>query len=362
MASIHKRQGARGTSYVVRYRVNGRNAAKTLHSHREALAFKAEVETQVHRGRAVDPKYSRQTYSEWHAYWMTTRLDLRPNTRNRVQSIANNYLIPTFGNTPMENITQQAVQTFILTLPLAPATIHRTYGELNASLKAAVNAGVIHDSPCRGIKLPKISKKQETILDHDEIEALASHILPRYRALIYTLAYAGLRQGEAFDLKPTNVDLVNRKIYVTSTVTKDEKGRKISGTPKSSAGTRTVPIPRFVADELQTHMQTYPGEYVFTGGRGSQLHGRNFSQRTFANALTKWNAAREADNLPPITMTPHDLRHTAITHWISKGADVARVKAWAGHSTASFTLDRYASYFPTKDDEFMDSLDRDIRA
>ncbi len=40
-----------------------------------------------------------------------------------------------------------------------------------------------------------------------------------------------------------------------------------------------------------------------------------------------------------------DLRHTAITHLIGSGADVAQVQRFAGHAKPSITLDLYVGAF-----------------
>jgi integrase len=356
MASIHKR----GSTYVVRYRVNGTNAGKTFKSHREAQVFKADVETQIHRGRAVDPKHAKQTYRQWHESWMANRLDIRDSTRGRVQQIARTHLFPTFGNLPVQDIRQQTIQAWIAQLDMAPATVRRCYGELDSSLKTAVAAGIIYDTPCKGIRLPKMTQARMTILDHSEVAGLARHIGPRYSALVFVLAYAGLRIGEACDLTPADVDPALSLIHVNSTVTKDAEGHRTVGVPKSAAGIRSVPVPRAIMDRLVEHMNTYPGDFVFTGARGKPLHPRNFSQRTFKQSQERYNVERQGAGLPAIHCRVHDLRHTAVTQWIRTGVDLPRLKTWAGHTNAAFTLNRYAHYFPKDDHKFMDLLDAGI--
>jgi integrase len=41
----------------------------------------------------------------------------------------------------------------------------------------------------------------------------------------------------------------------------------------------------------------------------------------------------------------HDLRHTAISHWIAAGLDVVTVQRRAGHARPSITLDLYSHEF-----------------
>ena len=41
----------------------------------------------------------------------------------------------------------------------------------------------------------------------------------------------------------------------------------------------------------------------------------------------------------------HDLRHTAVALWIAAGANPKEVAARAGHTSVSFTLDRYGHLY-----------------
>ena len=53
----------------------------------------------------------------------------------------------------------------------------------------------------------------------------------------------------------------------------------------------------------------------------------------------------------------HDLRHTAVALWIAAGANPKEVAARAGHTSASFTLDRYGHLYPESDAALRDRLD-----
>jgi len=57
----------------------------------------------------------------------------------------------------------------------------------------------------------------------------------------------------------------------------------------------------------------------------------------------------------------HDLRHTAVALWIASGANPKQVATRAGHTSVSFTLDRYGHLMPDADDALVDALDADAR-
>jgi integrase len=53
----------------------------------------------------------------------------------------------------------------------------------------------------------------------------------------------------------------------------------------------------------------------------------------------------------------HDLRHTYVSLMIAAGANPKEVSTWAGHSSVSFTLDRYGHLYDEHGDDVADRLD-----
>ena len=54
----------------------------------------------------------------------------------------------------------------------------------------------------------------------------------------------------------------------------------------------------------------------------------------------------------------HDLRQTAVALWIAAGAGPKEVATRAGHTSVSFTLDRYGHLYPEADRALRARLDR----
>jgi integrase len=88
--------------------------------------------------------------------------------------------------------------------------------------------------------------------------------------------------------------------------------------------------------------------YVFTAEKGGVLRTSNFR-------IKVWLPAVRAAGLAPLR--PHDLRHTVVALWIAAGANPKEVSVRAGHTSVSFTLDRYGHLFPGHDVELRDRLD-----
>jgi integrase len=137
---------------------------------------------------------------------------------------------------------------------------------------------------------------------------------------------AGLRRGR--------VDLEAGMVQVIEVVT-EPKGRLPFGPPKTSASRRMVGLPRFMVEALAERMATPVAaeDLVFAGPEGGVLRMTHFRRRC-------WRPAVKPAGLEGLRI--HDLRHTAVALWIAAGAR-------AGHSSVSFTLDRYGHLYPEAD-------------
>ena len=182
-----------------------------------------------------------------------------------------------------------------------------------------------------------------------EIIALADAIRPLYRTLVLVGAYGGLRISELGGLRRGRVDLLRGMVTVAEIVTEVE-GRLFFGPPKTRAGRRTVGLPRFVTRELEAHLAD-PGDprgHVFTAPNGGPLRVTAFRARA-------WRPATKAAGLDGLRI--HDLRHTAVALWIAAGASPKEVAALAGHTSVSFTVDRYGHLYPDSYATLRDRLD-----
>ena len=164
-------------------------------------------------------------------------------------------------------------------------------------------------------------------------------------------AYCGLRLGELAGLRRSRVDLLRRQVHVGE-IAVEVKGQLLFGPPKTRAGNRKVPLPRFVADEMAVHLDTYgdadPDAFVFVGPDGGALRANGWRAR-------QWRPAIRAAGLEPLR--PHDLRHTAVSLWVAAGASPKQIAAWAGHTSVSVVLDRYGHLFPGHEEAVLDRLD-----
>ena len=352
MASLKKRQISSGSPrYDVRYRdPSGRVHTKTFRKLEAARTYKATIEVELVTGEWVDPTAGRLTFAEWWHRWWPTTVGLRPSSRARDESYARTHLLPTFGAQPLARIDHTAVATWVAELTasdLAPATVVKAAQVLRKTLAGAVDAGLIRSNPCDRVDLPRTERREMRFLTPEQVTALAASIDPRYRALVVTGAYCGLRWGEMAGLTWPKVDLLHRRIEVDRIVT-EVRGKHVSGPPKTSAGHRSIPLPRVVVDALTDHFAETGTELVFPSPGGAHLRGSVFRPRI-------WQPATKAAGLEGLRI--HDLRHTAVALWIAAGASPNEVARRAGHSSVVTVLDRYGHLLPGHEDHVNDALD-----
>jgi integrase len=218
---------------------------------------------------------------------------------------------------------------------LAPTTVHKCAQILAKVMRAAVDAGLIASSPCDRQPLPKVERDEMRFLAPAEVARLADSIAPAYRPLVLVGAYGGLRAGEMFGLRRERVDALRARIDVAEVLV-EVNGHHHFGPPKTRAGRRGVPLPRFVAEDLADHLERVDG-LVFPAPHGGPVRASLFRRRV-------WHPAVEAAGLAPLRI--HDLRHTAVALWIAAGASPKEIAARAGHTSVATVLDRYGHLLP----------------
>ena len=322
----------------------------------DAIAWDATNQADMHRGVWTDPAGGRIHFSEWADRWWSTTVNLRPSTRARDASLYRNHVEPVFGSARLAGIDHLAVREWIAGLSasgLAPTTVHKCAQIMAKIMRGAVDAGLLASSPCESQPLPRVERDEMRFLTADEIARLASTIAEPYGPLVLAASYGGLRAGELFGLRRVRVDVLHARVDVAEILV-EVNGRHHFGPPKTRAGRRGVPLPRFVADELGAHVAGLePDALVFPAPQGGPVRASLFRRRV-------WRPAVDAAGLSPLRV--HDLRHSAVALWIAAGASPKEIATRAGHTSVATVLDRYGHLYPGHETAVVDTLDAMARA
>lgn len=356
MASIDKRALPSGrTGWRVRYRdPAGKQHNKAFTRKVDAERYLTSVEASKLSGAYVDPVLARLTVGDWSAGWLDGQAHLKPSTREWYAGILREHVIPRWGGTKLADVTHSAIQRWVseLATQRSAATVRKVHRVLSLVLATAVKDGRLVRNPAEGVNLPRVVAAERLFLTHAQVHALAEACGPTYRLPVMFLAYTGVRFGEMAALRVGRLDLPRRRAEITESVT-EVNGTQVWGTPKGHER-RSVPIPRFLVDELSEHLAGKGrDDLVFPGAHGAVLRVRVFRRGGF-------DAAAVACGLNGLH--PHALRHTAASLAIASGANVKVVQQMLGHKSATMTLDLYGHLFPDQLDEVAEALDTAARA
>ncbi len=213
----------------------------------------------------------------------------------------------------------KGLDTYLPDGPLAPSSVHRVAAYLRRALTVARQHGHIETNPMDGVHLPGAKRRDNRVLDPDELRKLLV-VGDRTSCVIIVLVLTGMRRGELVRLKWEHVQ--SDRLMVPGT--------------KNLASAAPVPLADLAREAIEA--QPRRSAFVFTSETGRPLSPRN---------ITRDVRARLRAHGVPDTVRLHDLRGTFISLLIETGADIATVMAMARHASVRTTLGVYAQSRPS---------------
>jgi integrase len=354
MGSIRKRTD-RQKPYLARYRApDGRERTRAFRLKVDAERWLVERERDKHRGDWVDPSLGRIAFGEWVAEVEETRLNRRASSQARDTSLLRSLILPALGERSLSSIDPTDVRQLVADLKLkgyAASTIAKAYQIVSRAFRVAVTDGIISRSPCREVKLPKIETAEKRFLTPAEVEELAQAIHPRYRPLVLAGAYTGLRFGELAAIRTDDLDFLRRTVRVDEQLARQGTGKMVPSPLKTWKAQRTIGIPKFLVEELASHISAFPSEsdLIFSMPRGGPLDYSRFRARY-------WNPAVVTSVGSPCT--PHNLRHTHVAMLIAQGESPRYIADRLGHESTRTVFDVYGHLYEGVDEAVSQRLEQ----
>jgi integrase/recombinase XerD len=162
---------------------------------------------------------------------------------------------------------------------------------------------------------PKKPKRLPKVLLEEEIVQLIKAIGNlKHRCIIAVIYSAGLRLGEVVNLKVTDLQPAQNRIFVRC-----GKGQK----------DRCTILAAKTWDLLKEYLTIYqPLEWLFEGQTGGKYSERSVQQI--------FKDAKMISNINPLA-TVHTLRHSFATHLLEKGVDLRYIQELLGHESSKTT-------------------------
>lgn len=209
----------------------------------------------------------------------------------------------------------------------------------------AVIERVVQYNPVTSIKLPKgLKQSKRTAPTTEQMNVICQRIDVPFGLFPFFLLCTGLRKSEALALQWGDIDLAAKEISITKSVDYTNGSHPQYKTPKTAAGTRTVPILDILLPALREAKSKANSLYVFPcppsnrGGPGGGL----MTDRGYEGSWKRYcEAVGFIDETGRPTLTAHQLRHGTATLMFELGVDELTAQKILGHSRIEITREIY---------------------
>ncbi len=271
------------------------------------------------------------------------------------------------ANIPIEEITKDDLNMFLSSITdYSNSSIDKIYTALKEGFVLARLEGIINENPFdnkRAFRMPKSNKpdKKVSAFTVDEEKAFLAaldneYICPThgnwYKHQLLIELHTGMRMGEINGLKPGDIDLENRLIYVRRTIA---RGRNyhvvIHERPKTRAGERSIPINKAILPVLEDALKRYKKN------KDGLLFYDFKMKHPICTGMVNSSFQRICDRAGIPHRGQHGLRHTFATRSIEAGVPAAVLAKWLGHTDVSITLNTYTDVFNRLQSENMEKYE-----
>ncbi|MGN7478054.1 tyrosine-type recombinase/integrase [Solibacillus silvestris] len=348
----------------------------------EKAALKAllEVKAAIVRGETTLINNDNLTVSQWLDKWHEmNHSDWEVTTRKQREMAIRLNMKPLLGHFKLQKLdraTYQKAYIQVLEKQYKPATVKLLHNLFKIAINAAIKEEVLDKNRIKDVKIggnKSDSQEKEPLnfLTPAELKLLletakeTEHVT-NYTYLL-TLAYSGMRRGEACGLQWKNIDFENSTITIERT--RDTKGARA---PKTKNSYRTIPMDEMIMKQLKTY-QTWckqimlafgtrftPNSFVFItyqSGEPISDSALLYMFRRVQKAAGLVTLNEEGEEVPKITL--HGLRHTHATILLNNRQNVKVIAERLGN-TPTMIYDVYGHIFKEMEHEsvsaFSDSL------
>jgi integrase len=391
-------KGEEKTAWIVDYRdTKGVRRLKTFAKKKDADAFASKADVEVREGVHVADGASATVKEAGEKWIKAAGRRIERGTLVQYRQHLDLHIAPMIGRTLLSRLTVPAIRDFedkLLDEGRSPSMVRKVLVSLGSLLADAQERGLVIRNAVRERARTKQKGKDRRqqkrqkgklkvgvdIPTRDEIKAIVGALHGRWRPVLLTAIFTGLRASELRGLRWQDVDLDKRQLHVRQ---RADRFNDI-GKPKSEAGERTVPIPPLVATTLREWRLSCPRPFtgerddndnrireemraeqlVFPNGQGKVESLSNIMQRGFLPAQVDASVSvdsgeRDKDGQPIIRAKYtglHALRHFYASWLINRkedgglGLPPKSVQERLGHSTIALTMDTYSHLFPRTDD------------
>ncbi|MXO48922.1 tyrosine-type recombinase/integrase [Erythrobacter vulgaris] len=232
-------------------------------------------------------------------------------------------LSPFFRGQRIDSLTDFSISAYVRQRKdhgAALATINRELATLSHFLNRCVDWGWCRTKP-RVFKNPEPKKRVIVLSESDKRELMSAAVSDQDSSTWIFIGIGmgtAMRHSEILRMRWDQIDFSQRRIFID----------------RAKAGQREQPMPPQLSNLLHAEWQRRgePTGYVFATKRAdAKLPYRQ-------SMATQFRRVVKRAKLDPSKVTPHILRHTAITELVVAGVDLPTIQQISGHKTLAMVL------------------------
>jgi len=371
MASVYPKRGiwyARVRDAAGRWVGIATSAQTKTEAKRLAIDLERKAERQRH-GLEPLPSECSLTLGELCEWWLKERCPALSLERERFK-IRRHVVNTSLGRVPLQVVTAALIETRLREMEragLGMASLNGVRCTLHTVYSRARKAGLwTGPNPIVDVERRRVPKRAYPTLRAEEVPIVIANIPLSWRGLFAAALYTGMRKGELFGLRKSDVNLRDGLIIVA---------RSYANDTTKGGHADAIPIAPPLIPFLETALES-PGALVFPDADGEMRSPEADPQKVLRRALARarivegfehicrrckgegrdGHTQRHADALLreckvctmklwlrplPRPMRFHDLRHTTATLLLRVGVDAHRVQRILRHSDVRTTTGTY---------------------
>ena len=273
-------------------------------------------------------------------WWNENEIRWRKSTKPTIQGRFDKYLLPAFGDRPLNTITRPEILALRADICRCTgkkgAMANVTVNKIMQSLRQVLDEGALrfsYTSPFVGIKSLKKARIDVNPFSIDEVNLILDAVRDDFHSYFTVRFFTGMRTNEIDGLQWKYVNFEKRQIIIREGIVRGE----MTGL-KNDGSAREIDMTTLVYDALKEQEKRTKGmRYVFCSPEGCTLSNTNVTKRVWAPLLNMLGLEYRR---------PYETRHTAATLWLASGEAPEYIARQMGHTTTEMLFRVYSRYVP----------------
>lgn len=297
--------------------------------------------------------------------WLDSNTKRQPTTIETYRRIINTHVIPRIGGIRLDRLTSDDVAAMIVAIVKEghASTASQARRILKRAFKDAVKGGKLRINVVDATDDPRVDVKPAYVLSEDEARKLVAACEgERFGVAVLLGLLLGYRQGEIKGSRWSDIDWEQGTIQIARSGRRVDGARSM-GPTKSKSGVRGLPLVAGLKEILRQHQIAQAEEFRLKGLVNTDdliVASQAATMYDTPNYLIAFRRIVVKAGLP-ITMRPHDLRHSTATILIMRGVDPKTAAAILGHANSKITMDIYAKATLAQQRKAAETMDRAMK-